>query len=204
MDEHHLDQVRQADTSDGASPVELWSLSRVEIRSPTISKARPAAWVELVHPVRGKVSDISRAPTTLEAVFAAAGQIVGLSPNLLSLDVQSSSTVEHNGLALRVELELELAGKIYRGAAFGVDLVDTALCAWLNACSCKVVSARPGAATARPYQVAGLDENGDLWIFASNDEGAAAAIMDEFRQEEFVEVRKLKRPLPGPQPNPAQ
>ena len=174
----------------------LWSLSRLEIRSPVTNAARPLARLELFHPARGRVSDIASAPSACEAAFAAAAHIVGVSPRLLGLKVDSPCPSADGRILLLVEIELEVDGLCYRGSSRGTDLLECAIAAWLHAACASL--ARIGAVQhrPRPYRVSGVDENGDLWTFASDDEGAALAIAAEFRNDHFVEVAHSTPPSP--------
>ena len=169
-----------------------WSLSRIEVRTSTSGKKWPVAHVELDHMTRGRMSDIATAPGAFEAVFKAASQIVGIKPELLSYNVCSSARQLNKSLMIRVEIELELDGNVYRGSSTGSDLICCALLGWLEAVR-KGGEGREGSSRirARPFQVSALDENDDLWIFASSDQGAAEAIEQEFREEGYSEIRLL-------------
>lgn len=170
----------------------LWRLSRIDIRSPVSHGAWPVARVELEHPQRGRVTDIGKAPGAFDAAFAAAGHILGISPRLLSYTVSSAVPAIGEPLSIRIDVELELDGEIYRGTNFGVDLVRCSLSAWLEAATKSLP--RPEHSDprkVRPFHVRGIDENGDLWTFASEDEGAAEAVAAEFRQEGYLEVQRL-------------
>ena len=165
-----------------------WALNRIEIRSPITNATRPLARVELIHPARGRVSDIASAPSACDAAFAAAGQILGVSPRLLGLSVESHDQADGKVLALQVEIELEVKGLIYRGRSTGTDLIECAMAAWLDAACRSLAGAEPVARRPRPFRVSGVDENGDLWTFASDDRGAALAIASEFRDDHFIDV----------------
>lgn len=102
---------------------------------------------------------------------------------------------------------VEVDGQTRRAAASGDDLIFACLSAFIAA----VTSAgqREGAhlsaglnldsdadlLAARPCQASGLDENGDWWLFASDDAGAAETIAAEFRDEGYSQVR-LSTPFP--------
>lgn len=61
-----------------------WTLSKIDLRSPVMANAWPVARLELIHPVRGRVTDIGKAPGAFDAAFIAAGHILGIDPRLLS------------------------------------------------------------------------------------------------------------------------
>lgn len=113
----------------------LWRLRRIDIRSPVASDDWPVARLELTHPSRGIVSDIARAPGAFDAAFAAASQIIGISPRLLSYTVRSAAPVVGEALPIQVNVEVELDGRRYRGTSIGVDLMRCSLSAWLEAAS---------------------------------------------------------------------
>lgn len=168
-----------------------WRLSRIDIRSPLASDAWPVARLELHHPVRGRVTDIGTAPGAFDAAFAAASQILAISPRLLAFNVKSAAPTKEGALAIQIDVELELDGQVYRGSSFGVDLVHCSLIAWLAAASKSSAARNAGAGSSRPYQVSGVDENRDLWIFATNDPGAAEAVAAEFRRDNYLEVHRV-------------
>lgn len=124
-------------TSEGstvANPdVRHWLLRRIDIRSPVMKDAWPAARIELEHPARGRVSDIGSAPGAFDAAFVAASQIIGIHPHLLSYNVRSGPAPEEGALPITVEVEIELGGKTFAGSSSGVDLVRCSLEAWLDA-----------------------------------------------------------------------
>lgn len=169
-----------------------WALTRIDVRTSLSGNRWPVARVELHHETRGPVSDIASAPGAFEAMFAAASQIVGIYPNLVSYNVCSSNYSADGSLTIRIEVELELEGKLYRGSSTGSDLVRCSVLAWLEAAS-QFAAVGVGSARSRrrPFQVSGIDENDDLWIFASSDEGAVRAIEEEFVSEGYSEIRLL-------------
>ena len=112
-----------------------WRLRRIDIRSPVASNDWPVARLELTHPSRGIVSDIAKAPGAFDAAFAAASQIIGISPRLLRYTVRSAAPVDGEALPIQVDVELELDGRRYRGTSIGVDLMRCSLDAWLEAAS---------------------------------------------------------------------
>jgi 2-isopropylmalate synthase len=110
-----------------------WTLRRIDIRSPASPDGWPVARLELQHPVRGRVTDIGTAPGAFDAAFLAAGQIVGVSPTLLSYNVRSAPALPGKSLPITVEVGIELDGARSTGASAGVDLVRCSVEAWLNA-----------------------------------------------------------------------
>ena len=115
------------------SEVREWTLRRIDIRSPVLKDAWPVARIQLDHPTRGPVSDIATAPGAFDAAFAAASQIVGVKPHLLSYNVQSGTPSEEGALPITIRIEIELSGQVYAGSSSGVDLVRCSLEAWLDA-----------------------------------------------------------------------
>ena len=113
--------------------VRQWQVRRIDIRSPVLKDAWPVARLELEHPVRGRVTDIGKAPGAFDAAFVAAGHIVGVSPQLLSYNVQSGTSVSGEALPIRIDVEIELDGRRYKGRSSGVDLVRCSVEAWLDA-----------------------------------------------------------------------
>ena len=113
--------------------VRQWQVRRIDIRSPVLKGAWPVARLELEHPVRGRVTDIGKAPGAFDAAFVAAGHIVGVSPQLLSYNVQSGTSVAGDALPIRIDVEIELEGRRYSGSSSGVDLVRCSVEAWLDA-----------------------------------------------------------------------
>lgn len=170
-----------------------WRLGKIDIRSTVGDHAWPVARVELIHPTRGKVTDIGTAPGAFDAALAATGHIVGISPRLLSYNVTSHAPAIEGALSATVEMELEFNGETYFGSSFGVDLMKCTLAAWLDAAG-KISGADEvrSERVARPYQVSAIDENDDLWIFASSDREAARAIELEFGVDGHSQVRTLE------------
>ena len=113
--------------------VRQWQVRRIDIRSPVLKDAWPVARLELERPVRGRVTDIGKAPGAFDAAFVAAGHIVGVSPQLLSYNVQSGTSVTGEALPIRIDVEIELDGRRYKGRSSGVDLVRCSVEAWLDA-----------------------------------------------------------------------
>lgn len=191
MGEKDNEQDQLADTPGG--DVADWTLTRIDIRTTLSGKKWPVARVELDHPERGRVTDIGTAPGAFEAIFAAASHIVGVVPDrLISFTVTSSAPAEDGSLAIRIDVEVEMGGKVYQGTSFGLDLVRSSLIAWLDAVA-KGSSDEGGseASRARPFQVSGTDSKDDVWIFASGDEGNAKAIEEQFAKDGYSDVRRL-------------
>jgi len=169
-----------------------WTLSRIEVRTSVSGEKWPIARVELHEDARGRVTDIATAPGAFEAMFKAAGQILEIAPAILSYNVCSSGHGKDQSLIIRIDVELELDGRVCRGSSSGSDLVRCSLLAWLDAASgFRVGTAGNRCVRTRPFQVSGIDENDDLWVFASSDEGAAKAIEKEFMAEGYTEIRLL-------------
>lgn len=122
----------------GATDLRRWTLSRIDIRSPVAPTAWPVARVELVHPTRGRVTDVASAPGAFDAAFAAAGHVLGISPKLMSYNVTSLGLDDQGSLAIRVDIELSDGGKCHVASSSGVDLVRCSLNAWLEA-ACKAL-----------------------------------------------------------------
>ena len=113
--------------------VRQWRVRRIDIRSPVHKGANPVARLELVHPVRGRVTDIGEAPGAFDAAFVAAGHIVGVAPQLLSYNVRSGTAVPGEALPISIEVEIERNGQHFSGSSSGVDLVRCSVEAWLDA-----------------------------------------------------------------------
>ncbi|MEO5774644.1 MAG: alpha-isopropylmalate synthase regulatory domain-containing protein [Sphingomicrobium sp.] len=126
--------------SDNATPgtaaakdVRDWTIRRIDIRSPVRDDAWPVARIELDHPVRGRVTDIGKAPGAFDAAYVAAGHIVGVSPRLLSYNVRSGDPIEGEALPITISITIELDGGTYEGTSSGADLVRCSVEAWLDA-----------------------------------------------------------------------
>ena len=113
--------------------VRLWSIVRIDIRSPVRRDAWPVARIELEHPTRGRVTDIGKAPGAFDAAFVAASHIVGVSPKLLSYNVRSGEPKPDEALPITIDVTIELDGQTYDGSSSGADLVRCSLEAWLDA-----------------------------------------------------------------------
>lgn len=117
----------------GAGNARLWSIVRIDIRSPVRRDAWPVARIELEHPDRGRVTDIGKAPGAFDAAFVAASQIVGVSPRLLSYNVRSGQPKSGEALPITIDVEIELGGRTFEGTSSGADLVQCSVEAWLDA-----------------------------------------------------------------------
>ena len=117
------------------SDLKLWTVTKIDIRSPVMPSAWPVARLELSHPKRGRVTDIGTAPGAFDAAFVAAGQILSISPELLAYNVVSYDVDEEKALKIKVDIKLRLNGKEMVGTSTGVDLVRCSLDAWLDAAS---------------------------------------------------------------------
>ena len=91
------------------------------------------ARLELIHDERGRVTDIGTAPGAFDAAFVAAGHILGITPTLLSYNVESAGRGANDALSITVTIEIELDGRTFRGSVAGLDLVEGSLHAWLEA-----------------------------------------------------------------------
>ena len=121
------------DSDVSGTDVRRWRLRRIDIRSPVLKDAWPAARLELEHPTRGRVSDIGSAPGAFDAAFVAASHIVGIRPRLLSYNVRSGPPAEEGALPITIDVEIELGGKSFAGRSSGVDLLRCSIEAWLDA-----------------------------------------------------------------------
>lgn len=110
-----------------------WRVGRVDLRSPVSEHAWPVARLELEHRTRGRVTDIGSAPGAFDAAFVAAGQILDISPTLVSFNVRSAERGLDGALSITVDIEVELDGSVHRGSSSGLDLVECSLTAWLDA-----------------------------------------------------------------------
>lgn len=184
-----------------------WRVGRVDVRSPLSHRAQHVARVELINHERGRVSDVAPGADVLSAAFAATAQILGCCASVLSLhSCQRCYPGEANRQSASATIVLDCNGTRRRGTASGDDLLHACLAAFIEAAGsteyhhCSPLKDGLNATedidllASRPYQASGLDENGDWWLFASEDAGAAEAIADEFRQEGYEPVRLC---LPG-------
>jgi 2-isopropylmalate synthase len=129
--------MQHTDTATGgtaaAQDVRNWTIRRIDIRSPVRDDAWPVARIELDHPVRGRVTDIGKAPGAFDAAYAAASHIVGVSPRLLSYEVRSGEPIAGQALPITIAIRIELDGGTYEGSSSGADLMRCSLEAWLDA-----------------------------------------------------------------------
>ena len=128
-----MSDAKTGSDQERATDLRLWTLRRIDIRSPILKDAWPVARIELDHPLRGPVIDIGTAPGAFDAAFVAAGQIVGVKPHLLSYNVRSGPPGDEGALPITIDVEIEREGRIYSGCSAGVDLVRCSLEAWLDA-----------------------------------------------------------------------
>ncbi len=98
-----------------------------------MANAWPVARLELDHPVRGRVTDIGKAPGAFDAAFIAAGHILGIEPRLRRFNVVSTFAEEQVALSIRIDVELQLGDKTAMGTCSGVDLLRCSMSAWLEA-----------------------------------------------------------------------
>jgi len=110
-----------------------WTLSKIDLRSPVMPSAWPIARLELAHPVRGRVTDIGKAPGAFDAAFIAAGHIIGIEPRLLSYNVTSSFSPGETALLIKIDVELQLGETTATGSCEGLDLLRCSMTAWLEA-----------------------------------------------------------------------
>lgn len=184
-----------------------WRIRRVDIRAPLSRNPSHVARVELDHDERGRVTDVAAGPDALGAALEAVGHIVGCKASIISLhSCHRSCLTDENRDPATATIVIECDGRMRRGTASGQDLIYACLAAFVEAVTSdeeRDVAVLSGGLNldddvdliaARPYQATGLDENGDFWLFASDDEGAAEAIAMEFGQDEYRSVRLR---LPG-------
>lgn len=128
-------QQSESSSADAAARGDVlrWTINRIDIRSPVRKGAWPVARIELEHPERGRVTDIGTAPGAFDAAYVAASQIVGVSPRLLSYNVQSADAAPGEALPITIDVRIELDGENYEGSSSGVDLVRCSIEAWLDA-----------------------------------------------------------------------
>lgn len=127
-----MQQSDSAATS-AAADARQWTVKRIDIRSPVHPDHWPVARIELEHPVRGRVTDIGKAPGAFDAAFVAASHILGVSPRLLSYNVRSGEPVPDAALPITIDVRIELDDGTYEGTSSGADLVRCSLEAWLDA-----------------------------------------------------------------------
>lgn len=129
--EHRPGQTAQLQVGEGGR----WTLSKIDVRSPIGANADPVVRLELHHPERGRVTDVASGGGILQAAFAAAAHIVGVSPILEAQDVRTLPDNPGSGLSFEVSIALTVDGALRTGAALGHDLVRASIEAWLSALS---------------------------------------------------------------------
>jgi hypothetical protein len=188
-----------------------WRVNRIDIRSPLSHLRGHIVRVELEHATRGRVTDIGSANDILGAGFAAVAHIFGCKASIVSVHSSHRTVAADGGYdKAMAAIVVDVDGVMRRGAATGQDLIYACLAAFIDAVTNgkkrdgSLLSAGlnevgdDALLAARPCQTSGLDENGDWWLFASDDAGAAKAIADEFRCEGYDQVRVS---LPRSNPN---
>jgi len=202
-----VDKAMKSDAFEGGTSCAqaagpTWRICRVDIRSPLSSLPGHIARVELEHTERGRVTDMGSALDLLGAALAAVAQILGCKASVISLhSSHRRSPAEGNRVRAMAAIVVECDGRKRRGTASGQDAFYASLAAFIDAVTCaderdcSPLSAGLNTTgdidllAARPCQASGVDENGDWWLFASDDEGAAEAIAAEFRDEGYEQVR---------------
>lgn len=184
-----------------APAARAWRVGRVDIRSPLSRHTRYFARIELIHDYRGRVTDVGTGDSVLNAAFAAVEQILGCKASVASLhSCQRTYVEEPDDRPAFAAIVVERDGLKARGTATGDDLVHASIAAFIDAvcgksrdCSSLAAGLNMdddiGLLVARPCQASGIDENGDWWLFASEDAGAAEAVAAEFREEGYAPVR---------------
>lgn len=119
--------------SNESNPAACWSVRRIDVRSPVTRGSWPVARLELEHPDRGRVTDISHAEGAFDALFSAASHIVGVAPRLLGYNVYSLGRDSDDVLRIRVDIDLHVNGANVSASCTGVDLVRCSIEAWLDA-----------------------------------------------------------------------
>lgn len=77
--------------------------------------------------VRGRVTDIGKAPGAFDAAFIAAGHILGIEPRLLSYNVASTYSENESALRIRIDVELQLGESTANGSC-SVSICCVAQC----------------------------------------------------------------------------
>jgi hypothetical protein len=195
MKPEHFQRQRDADRPQ-------WRIRRVDIRSPLSQLRGHVARVELEHPNRGRVTDMGSGLDVLSAAFAAVAHILDCKASIISLhSYQRKCRADDERDQAMAAILVDCEGLKRRGTATGQDVFHASLAAFIEAIAsaeerdCSPLLAGLNMTSdmellaARPCQASGLDENGDWWLFASEDEGAAEAIAAEFRDEGYEQVR---------------
>jgi 2-isopropylmalate synthase len=119
----------------------LWTLSKVDIRSPVSANAWPVARIELDHGERGRVTDIASAPGALDAAFAAVSQIMSLPARVDQVEMQyiaadpDEPAEDGQGASVLVEVAIEVEGEIFAGRHRGRDILPCCVAAYIDAAS---------------------------------------------------------------------
>ena len=117
----------------------MWTLSRLEIRAPISRQDQPVARIELDHPVRGRVSDLARAPGALDAAYQAVSQIMDAPARVAGIDMQyiaadpDETGADGQGADVLVELEAEVDGERFPGRARARDILPACVGAYIDA-----------------------------------------------------------------------
>lgn len=120
---------------------DLWTLNKVDIRSPVSASAWPVARVELSHGERGRVTDIASAPGALDGAFAAVSQMMGVAARVDSLEMQyiaadpDEPADDGQGASVLVEMTIEVDGEIFAGRARARDILPCCVSAYIDAAS---------------------------------------------------------------------
>ncbi|HJP68227.1 MAG TPA: hypothetical protein VJ846_04935 [Sphingomicrobium sp.] len=188
-----------------------WSIRRIDIRSPLSQLEGHLVRIEMEHPKRGRVTDMGSGLDIIGAAVAAVAHILGCKASIVSLHSSHRRVLSDDGIdPAMAAIVVECDGQKRRGTATGRDLVYASLAAFIHAVASgearDTAPLSPGLnrsdncdlLAARPCQVSGIDENGDFWLFASDDPGAAQAIADEFGQDDYQSVSLSLPPAPTP------
>lgn len=191
-----------------------WSVRRIDIRSPLARHRGHLARVELEHPTRGRVTDMGSGLDIIAAALAAVAHILGCEAKIVSLNSSHRNLLcDDDPDPAMAAIVVDCGGRRHRGTATGQDVIYACLGAFIDALASSERSDSVGRLAeslnvasdadllaARHCQVSGIDENGDFWLFASDDAGAAEAIATEFQDEEFTQVQ-LSIPGSGSAPS---
>jgi 2-isopropylmalate synthase len=124
---------------DGGHRERLWSLNKVDIRSPVSANAWPVARVELEHGERGRVTDIASAPGALDAAFSAVSQIMSLPARVDKVEMQyiaadpDEPAEDGQGANVLVEIAIDVEGEIFAGRHRGRDILPCCVAAYIDA-----------------------------------------------------------------------
>ena len=120
---------------------DLWTLSKVDIRSPVAANAWPVARVVLEHGERGRVTDIATAPGALDGAFAAVSQMMGVPARVDSLEMQyiaadpDEPAADGQGASVLVEMTIDVDGEIFAGRSRARDILPCCVSAYIDAAS---------------------------------------------------------------------